>query len=177
MPEHKIIISGFGGQGVVLAGSLLANAALLENKKVAGMISYGAEVRGGTANSTTIISDEEIASPVVDKPNMVIALNQPSLDKYKGKIEKNGFLVINTSLAEEIESKDVNVVRIDATIIANELGNAKVANIVAVGALIKKSNILKLEDAKKALPLVLKGKEKLVGINEKALMKGVELAK
>ena len=175
--EHKIIISGFGGQGVVLAGSLLANAALLENKKVAGMISYGAEVRGGTANSTTIISDEEITSPIVDKPNMVIALNQPSLDKYKGKIEKNGFLVINTSLADEIESRDVNVVRIDATNIANELGNVKVANIVAVGALIKKSNILRLEDAKKALPLVLKGKKELVEINEKALMKGAELAK
>ena len=175
--EHKIIISGFGGQGVVLAGSLLANAALLENKKVAGMISYGAEVRGGTANSTTIISDEEITSPIVDKPNMVIALNQPSLDKYKDNVEKNGFLVINTSLADEIESRDVNVVRIDATNIANELGNIRVANIVAVGALIKKSNILKLENAKKALPLVLKGKKELVDINEKALMKGVELAK
>ena len=175
--EHKIIISGFGGQGVVLAGSLLANAALLENKKVAGMISYGAEVRGGTANSSTIISNDEITSPVIDKPNMVIALNQPSLDKYKGKIEKNGFLVINTSLADEIESRDVNVVRIDATNIANELGNVKVANIVAVGALIKKSNILRLEDARKALPLVLKGKKELVEINEKALMKGAELAK
>ena len=159
MTEYKIIISGFGGQGVVLAGSLLANAALLENKKVAGMISYGAEVRGGTANSTTIISDEDITSPVVDKPNIVIALNQPSLDKYKDNVEKNGFLVINTSLADEIESKDVNVVRIDATNIANELGNIRVANIVAVGALIKKSNILKLENAKKALPLVLKGKK------------------
>ncbi|MBS3098302.1 2-oxoacid:acceptor oxidoreductase family protein [Candidatus Woesearchaeota archaeon] len=177
MTEYKIIISGFGGQGVVLAGSLLANAALLENKKVAGMISYGAEVRGGTANSTTIISDEDITSPVVDKPNIVIALNQPSLDKYKDNVEKNGFLVINTSLADEIESKDVNVVRIDATNIANELGNIRVANIVAVGALIKKSNILKLENAKKALPLVLKGKKELVDINEKALMKGVELAK
>ena len=177
MTEYKIIISGFGGQGVVLAGSLLANAALLENKKVAGMISYGAEVRGGTANSTTIISDEDITSPVVDKPNIVIALNQPSLDKYKDNVEKNGFLVINTSLADEIESKDVNVVRIDATNIANELGNIRVANIVAVGALIKKSNILKLENAKKALPLVLKGKKELVEINEKALMKGVELAK
>ncbi len=177
MPEHKIIIAGFGGQGVVLAGSLLANAALLENKKVAGMISYGAEVRGGTANSATIISDEEIASPIVDKPNIVIALNQPSVDKYKDKIEKDGFLVINTSLAEEIKNKDINIVKIDATRIASDLGNVKAANIVAVGALIKKTNILKLEDAKKALPLVLKGKQELVDINEKALMKGVELAK
>ena len=175
--EHKIIIAGFGGQGVVLAGSLLANAALLENKKVAGMISYGAEVRGGTANSSTIISDEEITSPVIDKPNMVIALNQPSLDKYKDNVEKNGFLVINTSLAEEIENKDINIIRIDATNIANELGNVKTANIVAVGALIKKSKIFKLEDARKALPLVLKGKKELIEINEKALMKGVELAK
>jgi len=155
--EHKIIIAGFGGQGVVLAGSLLANAALLENKKVAGMISYGAEVRGGTANSSTIISDEEITSPIIDKPNVVIALNQPSLDKYKDNVEKNGFLVINTSLADEIESKDVNVVRIDATNIANELGNIRVANIVAVGALIKKSNILKLENAKKALSKIHEG--------------------
>ena len=177
MPEHKIIISGFGGQGVVLAGSLLANAALLENKKVAGMVSYGAEVRGGTANSAIIISDDEITYPIIDKPNVVIALNQPSLDKYKDKVEKNGFLVINTSLAEKIENKNINIITIDATKIASDLGNVKTANIVAVGALIKKSNILKLEDARKALPLVLKGKEKLVEINEKALMKGVELAK
>ena len=155
--EHKIIIAGFGGQGVVLAGSLLANAALLENKKVAGMISYGAEVRGGTANSSIIISDDEITYPIIDKPNVVIALNQPSLDKYKDNVEKNGFLVINTSLADEIESKDVNVVRIDATNIANELGNIRVANIVAVGALIKKSNILKLENAKKALSKIHEG--------------------
>jgi len=177
MPEHKIIIAGFGGQGVVLAGSLLANAALLENKKVAGMISYGAEVRGGTANSSIIISDDEITYPIIDKPNVVIALNQPSLDKYKDKVEKNGFLVINTSLAEKIENKDINIINIDATKIAGDLGNVKTANIVAIGALIKKSNILKLEDLKKALPLILKEKESLIQINEKALMKGVELAK
>ena len=81
MAEHKIIISGFGGQGVVIAGRLIATAALLSGKNVVGMVSYGAEIRGGTSNSSVIISEEEINSPVIDKPNIVIALNQPSLDK------------------------------------------------------------------------------------------------
>lgn len=175
MVEHKIIIAGFGGQGVVLAGSLLANAALLENKKVVGIVSYGVEVRGGTANSTIMISDEEIASPVVGRPSIVIALNQPSLDKYKDMVEKNGFLVINTSLANEINNKNINIIKIDATKIANDLGNVKVANIVAIGALIKKSNILQLDNLKKVLPSVLKGKQDLIEINKRALEKGAEL--
>jgi|TARA_B100001971_G_C18179782_1_gene532077 2-oxoglutarate ferredoxin oxidoreductase subunit gamma len=175
MTEHKIITAGFGGQGIVLAGSLLANAAILENKKVAGIVSYGAEVRGGTSSSTTIISDEDVYSPIIDKPNIVVALNQPSLDKYKDKIEKNGFLVINTSLAEDIEGKDINVIRINATEIAYELGNVRVANIVAIGALIKKSGILQFNNLKKVLSSVLKGKQELVEINEKALEKGAEL--
>jgi len=104
--EQKIMIAGFGGQGVILAGNVLAQAALAENKKVAAMVSYGAEVRGGTANCTVIISDEEIASPVVDNPTIAIILNQPSLDKFEDDVEKNGLIINNLNIdkwAEQVE--------------------------------------------------------------------------
>jgi len=176
MVDYKIIIAGFGGQGIVFAGSLLAYAGLLENKKVVGMVSYGVEVRGGTATSSTIIADDEIASPVIDEADIIIVLNQQSLNKYEDNVKKKAYLVVNTSLANrEVKRNDIIIVNIDATNIANDLGDIKVANIVAIGALIKKSNILQLVNIKKALPSVLKGKQNLIEINEKALKKGAEL--
>lgn len=174
MTEHKIIISGFGGQGIVLAGNLLANAALIENKNTVGMVSYGAEVRGGTANSSTIISDSEISSPVIDKPNIVIALNQPSLDKYSGTIEKKGYLVINTSLAKKMDNRDINTIPVPASEIAAKLGNIKAANMVAIGSLIKASKILDLNSVKEALQKVFGSKKNLIELNEKALDAGAE---
>ena len=166
--EHKIIIAGFGGQGIVLAGSLLANAALIEEKNVAGMVSYGAEVRGGTATATVVISEDEISSPVIDKPTIIIAMNQPSLDKYK---DLGGHLVVNTSLAK-LDDKKENIVEIPATEIAQKLGNIKVTNLVVLGALLKKVSVVSLESAVKALPEVFKSKPNLVEINKKALKEG-----
>ncbi len=174
MADYKIIIAGFGGQGVVLAGSLLANAALLSGKHVAGMVSYGAEVRGGTANSSVIISDEEISSPIIDKPDIVIALNQPSFDKFKGTLDKNGFIVANSSLIADFNGVHANLIKVPATDIAKELGNIKMANVVAVGTLLKKVNITPIENALAAMDEVFKHNAALIEMNKKALMKGVE---
>ena len=173
---HKIIIAGFGGQGVVLAGNILARAAILENKHVTGMVAYGAEMRGGTAYSTVIISDQEIASPVVENPNIGIILNQPSLDKFEEDIEKNGTLVINSSLIErDVKRDDLKLIKIDSTKIADELGNIRVTNIVTLGALIKKTAMLKMESIEKAIEeLFSEKKPELIEINKKALQKGAE---
>ena len=104
--EKKIIIAGFGGQGIVLAGNLIARACIFENKYVTGMVAYGAEMRGGTANATIVISDEEIASPVVEVPDIGIILNQPSLDRYEDDMAKDGLMILNSSLVKrELETQ------------------------------------------------------------------------
>ena len=172
--EAKIIIAGFGGQGVVLTGNLLARAGMAEDKHVTGMVSYGAEMRGGTANSTVVISDNDIASPFVVNPNNAIILNQPSLDKFEDKLLANGLVVINTSMiSREVIRDDLEVVKIAATDIANDLGNVRVANIVSFGAFIKKSALLKTESVMQAIEeLFLSKKPKLVEINKKAFQQG-----
>lgn len=177
MQEQKIIIAGFGGQGVILAGNVLAQTALLENKNVAAMVSYGAEVRGGTANCTIILSDHEIASPVVESPTTAIILNEPSLDKFEGAVAKNGLIILNSSLIKrDIKRNDIEVIKIPATDLANELGNVRVANLILLGALIKKTNILNLNKAIETLPKAFpKRKQDLIEINIKALKKGAEL--
>ena len=175
--EKKIIIAGFGGQGIVLAGNVLAQTALLENKNVAAMVSYGAEMRGGAAYCTIIIGDKEIASPVVDEPDIALILNQPSLDKFENQVVKNGLIVLNSSLIEsEVKRNDLEVIKVPATDVANKLGNVKVANLVLLGAFIKKTNILDLnnilENLDKFFP---KNKLDLIEINKRALKQGAEL--
>jgi 2-oxoglutarate ferredoxin oxidoreductase subunit gamma len=174
--EAKIIIAGFGGQGVVLTGNILARAGMAEDKHVTGMVSYGAEMRGGTANSTVVISDNDIASPFVVNPNIAIILNQPSLDKFEDRLLPKGLVVINTSLiSRELQRDDLEVVKIAATDIANKLGNVRVANIVALGAFIEKSGLLKTESVLQAIEdLFLSKKPKLVEINKKAFQQGAE---
>ena len=173
--EMKIIIGGFGGQGVVLAGTVLAKAAMSEDKHVTQMVSYGAEMRGGTANSTVVISDTEIASPVIERPDAAILLNQPSLDKFEGRIASGGLVVINSSLvSREVQRRDLEVVKIEATEIANRLGNVRVANIVALGAFIEKTNLLKTQSVERSIEeLFSEKKAGLIEINKKALAKGV----
>jgi len=176
---ERIIISGFGGQGVMLIGRLLAYAGMIEGKKVAWMPSYGPEMRGGTANCTVIISSEEIASPVVPDPMSIIAMNKPSLDKFEPTVQKDGLILVNSSLVEQkVNRKDVSVVKVPANDIANELGNTRVANMIALGAYIKKSEVVKLETIFKALEKALTGpKQKLIDINKQALKQGAELVK
>ena len=175
--QEKIIIAGFGGQGVVLGANVIAQTALIEDKNVTAMVSYGAEMRGGTAHCSLIISDKEIASPAVENPNSTIILNEPSLDKFEDKITKDGLIVLNSSMVErDVKRKDLQVVKIPATDIATELGNTKVANLVLIGAFIKKTNLLDLntvlENLHKFFP---KSKQDLVEINKQALKKGAEL--
>jgi len=176
---EEVIIAGFGGQGLMLMGRLLAYAGMLEGEKVAWMPSYGPEMRGGTANCTVIISSEEIASPVVHHPKSVIAMNKPSLDKFEETVQKGGLIVVNSSLIEQkVNRNDVAVVRVPANDIANELGNTKVANMVVLGAYVKKTGVVKLETIFKVLEKTLTGpKQKLIDINKKALKRGAELVK
>ena len=175
--EEKIVISGFGGQGIVLAGNVLAQTALAEDKNVTAMVSYGAEMRGGTANCTLTIADKDISSPAFDNPTMAIILNQPSLDKFEDKVVKNGLIVLNSSLVErEVRRKDLEVVRVPATDTAMELGNVRVTNLVLLGAFIRKTGILDLDKVIGILPNAFpKHKQNLVEINKKALQKGAEL--
>ncbi len=173
--ETKIIIGGFGGQGVVLAGSILARAAMAEDRFVTQMVSYGAEMRGGTANSTVVISDSEIASPVIERPDVAIVLNQPALDKFEERIVSGGLVVVNTSLVERaVQREDLEVVEVAATQTANRLGNVRVANIVALGAFVSKTGIVKTASVERAIEeLFSEKKPGLVEINKKALQEGM----
>jgi 2-oxoglutarate ferredoxin oxidoreductase subunit gamma len=172
----KTIFAGFGGQGVMSMGLNLAQAAMLEAKNVTYLPSYGAEVRGGTANCTVAISDEEIASPVASSPDFVVAMNQPSLVRFENQIESGGVLFLNSSLIEaEIARGDIEVVRVPANSIAEELGSPKSANMVMLGVFTKKSNLVSLSSLIEGLGITLKNKGKLMAINKKALMVGYDL--
>lgn len=177
MQEQTIIIAGFGGQGVVLGANVIAQTAVIEEKNVTAMVSYGAEMRGGTAHCAITISDKEIASPAVEEPSSMIILNQPSLDKFEDKIVKNGLVVLNSSMVErEVRREDLEVVKIPATDIAIELGNAKIANLVLIGAFIKKTGVLDLNNVLDNLHKFFpKNKQDMIEINKSALKKGAEL--
>jgi 2-oxoglutarate ferredoxin oxidoreductase subunit gamma len=172
----KTVFAGFGGQGVLSMGLSLAQAAMLEGKNVTYLPSYGAEVRGGTANCTVAVSDEEIASPVASSPDFVVAMNQPSLVRFQNQIQSGGVLFINSSLIEaEILRGDIEIVRVPANSIAEELGSPKSANMVMLGAFTKKSNLVSIASVIEELKSTLKKKQKLIAINQKALMAGYDL--
>ena len=174
----KTLISGFGGQGVISMGLSLAQAAMAEGKYVTYLPSYGAEVRGGTANCTVAVSDEEIASPIASSPDFVIAMNRPSLTKFQNQIKSGGVLFINSSLVQANTSRDdIEVVRVAADAMAKELGSAKSANMVMLGAFIKKSGIVSLEGIIEGLKVGLKNKSKLIAVNEKAITAGYNSVK
>ena len=172
----KTVFAGFGGQGVLSMGLNLAQAAMLEGKNVTYLPSYGAEVRGGTANCTVAVSDEEIASPVASSPDFIIAMNQPSLVRFQNQIQSGGVLFINSSLIEaEVSRGDIEIIRVPANSIAEELGSPKSANMVMLGAFTKKSNLVSVTSVIEELKSTLKNKQKLIAINEKALMAGYDL--
>ena len=171
----KAIFAGFGGQGVLSMGLNFAQAAMLEGRNVTYLPSYGAEVRGGTANCTVAVSDEEIASPVASSPDFVVALNQPSVVRFQNQIQSGGLLFINSSLVEaEVARGDIDIVKVPASKIAEELGSPKSVNMVMLGSFIKKTNLVSLSSVVDGLKDVLKGKQKLIAINEKALSAGYE---
>ncbi len=172
----KTVIAGFGGQGILSMGLNLAQAAMLEGKYVTYLPSYGAEVRGGTANCTVAISDEEIASPVASSPEFVAVMNQPSLVRFQNHVQSGGLLFINSSLiATEITRGDIDIVSVPANSIAERLGNPQSANMVMLGALIKKSKLVSLHSIIEGLGNTLKNKRKLITINKEALTTGYDL--
>ncbi len=133
---NEIIFAGFGGQGVLLAGKILCIAAMREGKYVSHIPSYGAEMRGGTANCSVVISDEDIASPVVERPDICIVLNTPSLLKFEPKIKKDGILIYNTSLINvKPKRDDINIMGIDANSISEKNGSSRAANMAVLGFL------------------------------------------
>ena len=172
----KTIFAGFGGQGVLSMGLNLARAAMLEGMNVTYLPSYGAEVRGGTANCTVAISDEEIASPVASSPEFIVAMNRPSMVRFQNQIQSGGLFFINSSLIDgETSRGDINIVKVPASTIAEDLESPRSANMVMLGALTKKSNMVSLSSLIEGLKSTLKGKEKLITINEKALKAGYDL--
>jgi len=175
--REQIICAGFGGQGIMLLGKLLATAALAEGKHTTWMPSYGAEVRGGTAHSMVIISDEPIASPVIIEPTACIIMNKPSFNKFVKKVSKKGLFIVNSTLAKDLpEEKDITLVNLPLTETATALGNPRVANMVAAGAYVAKSKLLSKQSLKNALKEVLPSDKKgLLEINKKAIDKGASL--
>jgi 2-oxoglutarate ferredoxin oxidoreductase subunit gamma len=172
----KTVFAGFGGQGVLSMGLNLAQAAMLEGKYVTYLPAYGAEVRGGTANCTVSISDEEIASPVASSPTFVVALNQPSMIRFQNTIQSGGIFFLNSTLIRETLSRgDIEIVNVPANAMAEKLGNVKSANMIMLGAFMKKSNMVSLKSLIDGLTVALKGNQKLITINKDALSAGYDL--
>ncbi len=175
---EKVIMAGFGGQGIMLIGKILAYAGMLEGKEVTWLPSYGPEMRGGTANCEVIVSDKRIGSPVIaDTASCALILNKPSLHKFENSVEKTGNLIINSSLIDEkTHRNDVDAYYVDANTIAADLGNAKAANMVMLGAYVSITKIVSLESVKKAFVKVFgEGKKNLLALNEKALQMGASV--
>ena len=174
----EIICAGFGGQGIMIMGKILANAAMRENREVTWMPSYGAEVRGGTAHSKVVVSDKPVASGLFYEPDDCVVMNRPSFIKFESKIKKKGLIVINSSLvSDEVNRGDLKVFKIPATETAKKLGNIKVANMVALGAYQKITGIVKLESIMDVLREVFpQHRHQMLDINTQALHEGVKLA-
>ena len=173
---EEIVFAGFGGQGIMFMGKALAYAAMKRDKFVTWMPSYGAEVRGGTAHSMVVISDKVIASPVVKEPSVCVVMNKPSFDKFNSKVTKGGILVVNKSMIEIGEKrKDIGILEVPATDMAYELGNSRVSNMIILGALLSKRDILPVQSLIDILgDIIPKSRQKMLPINQDAVRKGYE---
>jgi 2-oxoglutarate ferredoxin oxidoreductase subunit gamma len=176
--QYDIIFSGFGGQGALFAGQLLAYAALDAGRNVTWIPSYGPEMRGGTAHCTVIVSDQPIGSPLVRHPSNVVALNNPSVEKYEPLLAPGGHLIYNASLTTRpIARTDIRAVAIPASDIAAELGDGRLLNMVMLGALLEQTGVLALEVVEHAIEQHLSERHrKLLDLNRLALRRGMELA-
>lgn len=178
--EQKVIMAGFGGQGIMAIGKLLAYAGMIEEKHITWMPSYGPEMRGGTANCAVVVSDEEVGSPLISKDGTAaIVMNLPSMTKFEKELVPGGKLIINKSLIDAKPTRnDIEAYYISANELAMELGNAKVANMVMLGAYLELTKIVEVESVLQAFVKVF-GEEKshLVPLNKDALEKGAEAVK
>ncbi len=177
--QTEVFIAGFGGQGIMFAGQVLSYAAMDKGKEVTWIPSYGPEMRGGTANCTTVIADEEIGSPLVNNPPAVIVMNLPSLDKYEPMVKPGGVLVVNSTMVDrEVKREDITSVAIPCNDIAEEIGDRRLANMVATGALLELTSVLTLKDIEATLTAHMPGRHKnLLPLNFEALKRGAEYAR
>lgn len=173
--QHEVVIAGFGGQGVMLAGRILAHAGMEEGLEVSWFPSYGPEMRGGTANCTVILSDRPVGSPVVEFPRALIALNLPSLDKFEPKVKAGGFVLVNSSLIPRpVRRTDVRVVYVPANDLANEVENPRGANMVALGAYVAVMGVPSWHRIEAVVREAFADKAALVQKNLAALKSGAE---
>lgn len=174
------IIAGFGGQGVLLMGNILAYAAIAEKKKVTYMPVYGVEMRGGTANCTVVISDREIGSPIIQRPVSAIVMNRPSALKFGPTVKKKGLLVVNATLvpADEVSCKGLECLMVPSRELALEVGDTRLANMVMLGAAAEKAGVVRLSSLKKALyPALDRRYHHMIDKNSDALDRGARFAR
>jgi 2-oxoglutarate ferredoxin oxidoreductase subunit gamma len=174
---EEIIIAGFGGQGVLSMGMILCYSGMIEEKEVSWMPSYGPEMRGGTANCIAIVSDSKISSPIISKFDTVIALNQPSVDKFEKSVKPGGFLLYeSTNVIHPPTRTDIEIVGIDATKEAAKMKNTKIMNMIMLGGFLQKKSIISIENILEGLKKVLPERyHNLLPLNEQALRKGMEM--
>ncbi len=175
--KTEIICAGFGGQGVLTIGKFIAKAGMAEGKNVSWLPSYGPEMRGGTANVSTVVADDPIASPIVSYPDVLVALNQPSLDKFAPSVRKGGVVIVNTnSCPHGCKRDDVQIVAAPMSDIALEIGNIMVLNMLAIGIVIGKTGVIKYETMEEDLNSFLKAKNPdLLEQNLSAIKRGMEI--
>lgn len=179
MLYQDVIIAGFGGQGVMLIGNLLAYAGMNQDLKVTYMPVYGPEMRGGTANCTVVVSEDDIGSPIIRTPKSLIVLNRPSLDKFQPRMQDGGVQIVNSSLIDEelVEKDRIKSILVPCNEIADEIGNTRMANMVALGAYVEATGVMPVKAVQDALENVISPRyAKLIPANAKALAAGAEIA-
>jgi len=175
--QNEVMFAGFGGQGIMLMGKILAHAAMEEGHEVVWIPSYGPEMRGGTAYCTVVVSDRPIGSPIIRNPRNLVAMNRPSLEKFAESVKPGGVIFINKSLISvSSQRKDIDELAVPIIEIARDLGNAKAANIVALAAFTARSKIVDLALLREAVKEEFANKQKLIPLNMKALDAGIKIA-
>lgn len=175
--QSEVMFAGFGGQGILLMGQILALTAMEESHEVAWIPSYGPEMRGGTAYCTVVVSDRPIGSPIIRNPMHLVAMNRPSLEKFAPMVKKGGVIFINSSLIDIPSGRtDVDDLAVPVVGIAKELGNTRTANIIALAAFVARSGIVGIEPFKKCVEAKFAKKKKLIPINLKAVEAGIKAA-
>ena len=177
--EKQILFAGFGGQGVLSMGKFLTYAAMGAGKNVSWLPSYGAEMRGGTANCLVTIAEEEISSPLTDNPSMAIIMNRPSMDRFEEKVKPQGTLIINSSMVDRPPRRnDLSIYKLPVNQIADDMGNSGAANMILLGACLQKTNVVPVEQALELFEVIFKGKkESVIKRNREAFLLGVQYAK
>ena len=177
MDQYEVTFAGFGGQGIMTAGQLLAYAGIAEGKQVAWIPSYGPEMRGGTAYCTVVVSDKRIGSPIISNPQCACVFNRPSFDKFVPLVKPGGICIVNSSLIDVCTDRtDLKEILVPANDIATKAGNLKAANIVILGAFIAATEVVKMDTVKATIEQKLARKKSVLSINLAALEKGRQIA-